>query len=625
MRKYLLLIALFAHVVAVFPQEVTFKASAPAAVVKGEQFRLSYILRNGEGSSPQFPNEMKGFDVLYGPSVSRSSSVQIINGRTTSDSSESYTFILVASEEGSFSVPAATIKVDGKSYTSNALTIKVLPPDKTPQAQAQPDARGGQSSSSSASSSSGSSSTSSSSSNAQNINSGDAFIRPIVTKTKVYEQEAFIISFKFYTTLNVRDIGKIEFPEFEGFMVEEQDLPTNRQLSLEHYNGRNYYAVDLRRSLLFPQRSGKITIPQGKIEMVFSVPSGRKVQSFFGPQEVMADVKRILQTNPVIIDVSPLPTGKPANFSNAVGSFSLKSSISDTEVKANDAITITLNIAGTGNLKLIKTPEIKFPTGFESYDPKVDNTFKIVESGLTGSKKIEYLFIPRYPGNYTIPAIEFSYFDLKSRTYKTLRSPEYNLKVDKDPNAGNNSAVSYDNQNEVKVIQDIRFLKTGKASYSEVNGFLVGSLGYVLWYLIPLLLFVLSFVYYRKLIEQNANIALMRTKKANKVATKRLKIAGVHLKEHNKEKFYEEILRATWGYLSDKLLIPAAELNRDNIELELSKYGVSEALMSRFMYILDTGEFARYAPSESDETMDKLYSETVNAISEMESIIKRKK
>lgn len=608
MRRYLLLLILLSSVYTVFAQnEVSFKASAPNAVVKGEQFRLTYILRNGSGSNPQFPNEIKGFDILYGPSVSQSQSTQIINGKRTTESSESYTFILIANEEGTFNVPSASIKVDGKSYTTSALSIKVLPPDKTTQSQQ---------------SSSGQSAASTST--PQNTN--NAFIRPIVTKAKVYEQEAFLIVFRFYTTaMNVRDFGKIEFPEFEGFMVEEQDLPVNRQLTLEHYNGRNYYVADLRRSLLFPQRSGKITIPKGRIEMVFSEPSGRRVQSFFGPQEIMTDVKRVLQTNPVTIDVSPLPANKPANFANAVGSFTMKSEISDQHIVANDAITITLTISGTGNLKLIKNPEIKFPSDFETYDPKVSNNFRVTDNGLSGSKKIEYLFIPRHQGNYTIPAIEFSYFDTKSKAYKTLSSDEYKIIVDKDPNAGSNSAVSYTNQNEVKAIQDIRFIKTGDIKFSKKDSFIIGSLTYILWYLIPTLLFIISFFYYRKQIKQNANITLMRTKKANKVATRRLKIAEISLKEHNKEKFYEEILRATWGYLSDKLLIPVANLNRDNIEQELAKYGVSKDIISSFMYILDTGEFARYAPSDSDETMDKLYTETVNAISEMESIIKKRK
>jgi len=611
MRVKLLLYILFFNTGLLLAQDVSFLTSVPAAVVKGEQFRLSYVLKNANGRDPQFPEQIRGFDILFGPAISRSHSTQVINGKSSSESSESYTFTLIANEEGTYSVPTASIKVDGKTYTSNAVTVKVLPPDRTTTQSNQGNSGGG--------------SPSSSSSTAQNIRSDDAFIRAIITKSKVYEQEAFIITFRFYTTLNVKDIGKIEFPEFEGFMVEEQDLPVNRQMFLEHFNGRNYHAVDLRKSLLFPQRSGKMTIPQGTIEMLFSVPSGRRVQSFFGPQDVMADVKRVLKTNPVTIDVSPLPAGKPENFSNAVGTFTMTPEISATNIKANEAITLTLTISGTGNLKLIKNPEVKLPNDFETYDPKINNNFKITENGLSGTKTIEYLFIPRHHGTFEVPPVEFSYFDTRSKSYKTLSSPSYKLSVEKDPNAGNTSAVSFANQSEVKTVKDIRSLKSGNFNFSKPDDFFMGTLSYILWYIIPALLFIAGFMLYRKQIKQNANIALMRTKKANKIAKKRLKAAEGYLQTHNKEKFYEEVLRAVWGYLSDKLLIPVANLNRDNIEQELSGYGVSGHLTEEFINVLDTCEFARYAPAESEDAMDKVYSQTADAISQMENIIKKKK
>lgn len=614
-KRLLLVILILINTGVILAQDVTFKTNVPSAVVKGEQFRLTYVLRNANGSDARFPTEIKGIDILYGPSVSQSYSSQVINGKSTSESSESYTFVLMANEEGTYTIPGATIKVNGKTHSSAPVTVKVLPPDKTTQNQQ----------SSNSGSSRGGSTASSSSSTAVSLKPTDAFIRAIPTKTKVAEQEAFIITFRFYTTLNVRDIGKIEFPEFEGFMVEEVDLPVNREMSLEHYNGRNYYAVDLRKSLLFPQRSGKITIPTGKIEMVFNVPSGRKIQSIFGPQEIPVDVKKTLTTGPVAIDVAALPTGKPTSFANAVGTFTLDSKISDTNITANDAITLTLTINGTGNLKLIKNPELKLPKDFETYDPKINNNLKITANGLAGTRTIEYLFIPRHQGKYIIPSIEFSYYDTKSKSYKTLKSQEYALNVEKDPDAGNNSAVSYTNQSEVDVVKDIRFLKTDKVKLTAVDGFVFGSFVYWIWYIIPIFIFGIAFAANRNRIKQNANISLMKTKKANKVATRRLKIADAHLKTHNKEKFYEEVLRAIWGYLSDRLTIPVADLNRENIEQELSKYGVSTKLNDKFISILDTCEFARYAPAESEDAMDKVYAETVNAISEMESIIKKKK
>ncbi|MGI6049070.1 MAG: BatD family protein [Petrimonas sp.] len=598
-----LLVLLLTGTIATHAQ-VTFRASAPNGVVKGEQFRLSYTL-NQEGKDLRLP-DLKGFEVLFGPSTSRSFSQQTINGKTTSENSVTYTYILVAPEEGTFTIEPASITVDGGNYRSNSLTIKVLPPDKAAENR-----RGGNSESGSASAPSAT------------VSANDAFIRAIVSKNNVYEQEGFTVTFRLYTTLNITDLGKIEFPEFEGFMVEEVPIASNQQLQMERFNGRNYYTANLKKTLLFPQRSGKITIPSGRLEMVFSVPSGKRVSTFFGTQEVMADVKKALVTNPLAINVKPLPAGKPANFSNAVGTFTFTPSISTRQTRANEPVTIAITISGTGNLKLIQNPEIKFPTNFEVYDPTVNNNFQVTTNGLTGSRKIEYLAIPRYEGNYNIPAIEFSYFDLNTNSYKTVNSSEYNLQIAKgDP--GKASASSYVNQQNVRVEQDIRFLKTGEPQYQYKNSFFAGSIGYWLWYLIPLILFVVFYVFNRKIAKENANVALMRTKKANKMAIKRLKVAEKYLKAHDKEHFYDEVLRALWGYFSDKLSIPVANLTKDNIEKELSDYGIGNELIGKFMQILNTCEFARYAPAESDAAMDKLYSETVEVIGEMESKLKRK-
>ncbi|MDR1882303.1 MAG: BatD family protein [Prevotella sp.] len=609
MKKYcILLILLLASISGIYADDVTFVISAPATTVKGAQVRLQYVLKGGEGRDFQIPDEIKGFDMLYEPSISQMYSSTNINGKITSESNITYTCLLMAKEEGTFTLPSASVKVNGRNYKSNTAQITVLPPDKNarpqqPGQQARP---------------------TTSSSTAGNVDPDDAFVRAIFSKTRVKEQEAVTVTFRFYTVLNIRDVGKIQFPEFEGFMTEDFELSANRQMSLEHYKGRNYYVVDVKKTLLFPQRSGKITIPSGTMEIVFEVASGKKVQTFFGPQEVMTEAKKTLKTGAVTVDVSALPAqNKPLDFSGAVGDFSFKPSISAEKVKANDAVTVNLDITGTGNLKLIKNPEIKFPKDFEIYDPVVKNAFKLTENGLSGTKSIEYMFIPRHPGKFTIPAIEFSYFDTKTNSYKTVASPSYTLDVDKDPNAGKNVSTSYSIQKELKIEQDIRYVKTGDYSFTDPRNFFVGSLAYILWYLIPLVLFIVFSVAYRKQIKANADIALMRTKKANKVATKRLKQAKQYLQAQKKDSFYEEILRAVWGYLSDKLTIPVAGLNRENIENELLKYGIGDELVNQFINILDTGEFARYAPSESGHAMDGLYNDTVDAIGKMESTIKK--
>ncbi|MDR1743200.1 MAG: BatD family protein [Dysgonamonadaceae bacterium] len=600
---FILFLLFFADVNA---QSVTFRAAAPNAVVKGEQFRLQFIA-NKEGRELRIP-EIKGFEILYGPAESSSFSQQTINGKTTSQSSYSYTYILVAQEEGTFTIPPASITIDGSNYKSNELQIKVLPPDKKAQSQSSGDkSAGGEASAPRA---------------AGTVSADDAFIRAIISKNSIYEQEGFSVTFRLYTTLDVVNFGKIEFPEFEGFMVEEIGLPANQQLKLEHYNGRNYYTADLKKSLLFPQRSGKINIPSGHIEMVFSVPSGRRVTTFFGSQEVMADVKKAMVTNPVSINVLPLPAGKPDGYANAVGNFSFKPSISTQQLRANEAITVTIEISGTGNLKLIRNPQVAFPTNFETYDPTVTNTLNTTANGLSGTRKIEYLAIPRYEGSYTIPPVQFSYFDTGTKSYKTLSSPEYNIQVAKgDPTK--TSSSNYVNQQDVKVEQDIRFLKTETPEFQSTKEFFAGSFAYWLWYIAPALILFALYLFYKKQARENANIALTKTKKANKTAIKRLKAAKTYLKENNKEKFYDETLRALWGYFSDKLSIPAANLSRENIEAELSKYGIADSLVAEFMNILNTCEFARYAPGESAAAMDHLYNETLEAIAQMESKLKK--
>lgn len=598
-------------------QKVTFNISTPNSTAEGSQIQVRYILKiEGKSGNPTSPhvdeNAFSGFEVIYGPALSSSStSTTIINGNMSSQKELTYTYTLIAKKQGTFTIPAATIEVEGKTYKSNTAQIKVLPPDKDAQAEQQ----GGRPRKEIKSTST-----------SKNISAKDAFIRAIFSKKKVTEQEAVTVTFRLYTVLNIPQLNKIEFPEFEGFMTEDFDLPNYTQGRLENYNGKNYVVYDLRKCLLFPQRSGAITIPSGKLGVVMTVPTGEVYNHpFFGPQELNEDVQRTLKTSPETVNVSSLPReNKPMGFSGAVGTFSLMPTISETDVKANEAITLKLIISGTGNLKLIKNPEVKFPSEMETYDPKVSNDFRVTESGLSGTRTIEYMFIPRYPGTYTIPSVYFSYFDVNQKQFKTISTPPYTINVAKDPSTKNNNGTSYSNQRSVEVEQDIHYLKTGDYKFKKTDNFFFGSLANVLWYLIPLVLFIGCSVYYRKQIKANANVALVRTKKANKVASKRLKLANKYLAVHDKDHFYEEVLRAVWGYLSDKLTIPVANLNRENIEIELLKYGMNDHLIKQYIAILDTCEFARYAPSESDAAMDSVYNDTVEAIGKMENFIKKR-
>jgi hypothetical protein len=411
----------------------------------------------------------------------------------------------------------------------------------------------------------------------------------------------------------------------KGFHTQEVELPQQKTFSLEHYNGRNYNTTIWQQFVLFPQRSGKLEIPSVTFEGTVSqrVASADPFDAFFNGCNYV-NINKKLVTPKLTIDVKELPVGKPANFSGGVGEFTISSSISTQELKTNDAVTIKLVISGTGNMKLINTPEIGFPQDFEIYDPKVDNKFNLTRNGLAGSKVIEYLAIPRHAGTYTIPPIEFSYFDLKSQSYKTLKTDAYTLNVAKGEGNSDQVVANFTSKEDLKVLgQDIRYIKTGETNLTPKDNYFFGSMSYYMWYLIPLALFIAFMMVYRKQAMENANVAKVRTKKANKVAIKRMKNAGKLLADKNSSAFYDEVLKALWGYISDKLSMPISQLSKDNIEEELQKHQVADELIQEFINNLNECEFARYAPGNQDEKMDKIYSSAIDVISKMENSIKR--
>ena len=587
--------------------KVRFVAEAADVVVSGDQVRLVFTVNSQDIKDFRAPS-IKGFDVLMGPSRSQQSSIQIINGKRTSNSSTAFTYILLAGNPGTYTIPAASVEVNGEKVFSNAISIKVLPQDQT---SGNSGNNGGGSASSSRSQAAGS-----------RISANDLFITATASKTTVHEQEAILLTYKVYTVVNLRQLyGKM--PDLKGFHTQEVELPQQKTFTLEHYKGRNYNTTVWSQYVLFPQQTGKLEIPSITFDGVVAQQtiSDDPFDAFFNGGGYV-EVKKKITTPKVVINVQPLPA-KPAGFSGAVGEFKLASSINATDVKTNDAVTIKLTLSGTGNMKLIGTPEVKFPQDFEIYDPKVTDDYKLTNSGLTGTKTFEYLAIPRHAGNFTIPAIEFTYFDLKSNSYKTLKAEAYNLKVAKGQGNADQVISDFTNKESVKMLgKDIRFIKLGDSSLRPKGDFFFGTVGYYLCYLIPLLLFVVFAVIYRQKALENANVAKVKTKKANKVATRRMKLAGKLLAENKKNEFYDEVLKALWGYISDKLSIPVSQLSKDNIEAELTNYGVQEALIAEFIGVLNECEYARYAPGNENEAMDKVYSASVEVISKMENSIK---
>ena len=587
--------------------KVRFVAEAADVVVSGDQVRLVFTVNSQDIKDFRAPS-IKGFDVLMGPSRSQQSSIQIINGKRTSNSSTAFTYILLAGSPGTYTIPAASVEVNGEKVFSNAISIKVLPQDQT---SGNSGNNGGGSASSSRSQAAGS-----------RISANDLFITATASKTTVHEQEAILLTYKVYTVVNLRQLyGKM--PDLKGFHTQEVELPQQKTFTLEHYKGRNYNTTVWSQYVLFPQQTGKLEIPSITFDGVVAQQtiSDDPFDAFFNGGGYV-EVKKKITTPKVVINVQPLPA-KPAGFSGAVGEFKLASSINATDVKTNDAVTIKLTLSGTGNMKLIGTPEVKFPQDFEIYDPKVTDDYKLTNSGLTGTKTFEYLAIPRHAGNFMIPAIEFTYFDLKSNSYKTLKTEAYNLKVAKGQGNADQVISDFTNKESVKMLgKDIRFIKLGDSSLRPKGDFFFGTVGYYLCYLIPLLLFVVFAVIYRQKALENANVAKVKTKKANKVATRRMKLAGKLLAENKKNEFYDEVLKALWGYISDKLSIPVSQLSKDNIEAKLTNYGVQEALIAEFIGVLNECEYARYAPGNENEAMDKVYSASVEVISKMENSIK---
>lgn len=607
MKKILSILFICCITISAFAEEaVEFTASAPSKVIAGKPFQLSYTV-NQRGKDLRAP-EFENFDFIAGPYTSQSSSTSFVNGKRTSTFTMIYTYTLKAENEGTYTIPPATIKVDGTQYTSNGVRITVLPPDKVDQ---------------SPQNSGGSSPATQSPTADNNVGGENIFMRTIVSKTKVHEQESILLTYKLYF-VNV-DVAQLtnntRLPEFKGFLKQELEMG-EIQTELEHYNGRNYQTAVLYRALLFPQRGGDIKIDPAQFEAVLRVQNRAQVRSIFDDFfNSYTTVLKPLESPGITIHVESLPAGKPAGFCGGVGQFSISSKISNTELQANEAITLTITIQGNGNMKLVKTPAVDWPEGFEVYDPKVTNNVKNTTAGTSGTKVIEYLAIPRAGGVYTIPPIQFAYYDTKEDAYRTLNTPEYVLNIARAQGEESVTGVvaNYVNKEDIQQLgTDIRYIFTGQTPQKYTTSSLkYGSFLYWMCYLLPLIIAMTLFVVFRKKIKENADVTRVRYKKANKVAQRRLKTAEKLLQENKKESFYEEIERAAWTYLSDRLSIPTAQLNKENISQILREKGVEEQLIQMVNSVLTTAEFARYAPT-ADYAMQQMYETTTQLINLLE-------
>ncbi|NOY38558.1 MAG: protein BatD [Chlorobi bacterium] len=581
-------------------QGIHINASAPGVVSVGQQFRLVFEINTRDGKFS--PPDLSDFDVLMGPSTSYSQSTQIINGRISSSVSYTYTYILQARKEGTFTIGQATLKLKKETIHSNALRIKVV----AGQVQVRQQKR---------TAGTGTPKANTAPSPGENL-----FVKLIVNKTHVVQGEPVTATVKIYSRMNLSGFEEIDMPEFDGFLKQEIPTPQLQSLQREYINGQAYGTGVLGRYLLFPQKTGEVAIDPVKIICLVQQRVRSGPEGFFGDFfDSYRTVRQPIQSRSVKITVDPLPVGAPPGFKGAVGSFGLDVSADKSTLKVNDAVNLTVKISGTGNLKLIEPPSIDFPPDFEVYDPRITSNIKNGVTGATGYKKFEYLMIPRHAGNYRISPITFAYFDPQAKIYRTLRTPAVNLTVNKSNESGSVPVVSGVSREALKYLgKDIRYIHNKPFRLKPQDKTILNSFVFKLVWLILIVIYVLAYVIYRVRVKQRSDIVRLRNRKANRIARKRLKTAGYYLKKGEEGAFYEETLKAIWGYLSDKLGLPVSDLTREKAEKILQSYHVPADLIQQLIFVLDQCEFARYAPEGKKLQHDKLYRETLEIISNLE-------
>ena len=581
-----------------------FSIIPPRTVVAGNNFTVTYRLKNSDsGGSSLKVADIDGCKLLFGPATSTMKSYQFINGRQSSTSTVDYTYTYYAEKEGNYTIAPASIIADGKTLHTASATFKVLPPDSQngagngdPRQARRDNAAKHQ--------------------QMQNVSDKDVFIRISLNKKQVYEQEAVECTMKLYTKLTVNGINAITTPSFDGFLVEDIDLPSNIN-DTEHINGQNYMTAVLRKYIIFPQKSGKLTITSGKYDIEV-VQYETVNMGYFVTRRPVASTIHVAPGN-LEVNVSNLPDGAPAGFSGAVGKFALQSDISTQSLRTNEAATLTLTIKGSGNIKYLKEPKIDFPSEFEQYTPKQTIDTHVAGNNIVGTNTIEYTFVPQAVGEFNIPPLQFIYFDPSTKKYETLTSPSYKLNVAK----GAGTSTSVEQQQDITAKNsDILHIKTSHGSLSLNHRPVIFNLAYWLLFIIPVLILIAAIYFYSKHIRLNADISGVKKARANKVARRRLKDAEKAMKQHQTDIFYAEILQALWGYLSDKLSIPASQLTRQNIQQNLVDYKTPEPLIQRVLQLIDQCEMARYTPGLSNESVDNTFAEVSNVINEMENLKK---
>lgn len=604
MRRYLLLIYLLTTALLIEAQ--SFTVNAPAHVAVGENFRLVYTVSTENVSDFRIGNIPEALEIITGPYMSSQSSYQYTNGHTSSYSSTTYTFILCANKNGVYTISPAHVTANGKHMASKAVKIKVSgsarntggAPKMHEDNDDEPQMRQAGS----------------------HISGADLFIKVTANKRHVHEQEPVLLTYKVYTLVDLTQLeGKM--PDLTGFHTQEIPLPQQKSYHIEHVNGRAYRCVTWSQYVMYPQMTGKLEIPSITFNGTV-VQQNRNVdpfEAFLNGGSGYIEVKRAIKAPGLTIQVDPLPK-RPANFSGGVGKFNISAQINKKEVKANDPVSIRVVVGGIGNLKLIKQPQINVPKDFDKYDAKVTDKTRLTSNGIEGNMIYDFLVVPRNQGSYDIPPVEFTYYDTNENSYKTVKTQAFKLEVGKGSGASGSSA-DYSSQSN----QDIHPIKEGGFETVNTSDIFFGSAAY--WLVIAMLIatFTALMVIFRKRAVDNANISRMKSKKANRIAAKRLRNANKLMLANESGKFYDEVLRALWGYIGDKLNMPVEQLSRDNISETLAGHGVDEETIAKFIQAIDECEFNRYAPGDVKGNMNTTFEAAMTAIIKIEDVMKNDK
>ena len=579
------------------------RVSAPSHVAVGENFRLSYTINTQDVDGFRAGNVPSGLEVIAGPYTSQQSSYQFVNGHTSSSSTITYTYTLYADKAGTYTIPAAHAKVGGKAIASQAVRITVsgsarrgaggapqMHEDDAPQASRPSGSK---------------------------ITAGDLFVKVSANKRRVHEQEPVLLTYKVYTLVDLTSLdGKM--PDLTGFHTQEVPLPQQKSFHLERLNGKNYRCVTWSQYVMFPQMTGKLSIPSITFKGIV-VQQNRSVdpfEAFFNGGSGYVEVKRNIVAPGLDIQVDPLPT-KPAAFSGGVGKFSISAQFTKQSVKEGDPITLRVVVGGIGNLKLIKQPVVDFPKNFEKYDPKVTDQTKLTANGIEGNMIFDYLVVPRNQGEYTIPAVSLVYYDTSVEAYKTIKTQPLTIKVEKG-DGQNTSVADYSDAKDT----DIKSIKEGAVEYVDTQNIFFASIRYWATILVSLLVFIVIVMVFRKRAIANADVVGTKGKRANKIATKRLKQAYKLMLKGNQGEFYDEVLRALWGYVGDRLNMPVEQLSREMIADTLASRGIMQDTIDKFITALDECEFERYAPGDPAGNMNKTYDSAMIAIMDIENSLK---